>query len=511
MLTPDYLQGLPEELERLYLQLENEIIADICRRLAKFEYITDSSEYEILRLKELGAGTEYIKKKISEYSGLSAEMCDRLFFDAAQTSSEYYEKLYSKANADYTPFEYNDYFQQTVRAAVNQTQGTLKNLTASMGCSYRHANGQIKFAEAVTVYRDCLDFAATQLSSGAFTYTEAIRAATRKLTDSGLQMVDYASGVKNHVDVAVRRAVLTGVAQFEGKIAESNAAQLDTDIVEVSAHSGARPDHAEWQGKWYSLSGKSDKYPSLREATGYGTVTGLKGANCRHDFYPVIDGISEPMYTEEELANIDKPPFEYDGKTYTEYEATQRQRYMERAIRKTKRELLAAEETGDEEQFTAKSVLLRRQRDEYSKFSKAAGLYTRSELTQVQSFGHSQASKAAWSERKASGNGGLTNSGGSGMMNTRSGIKISMQFFAEKDIKNQKSNSLNRAIRKYQERIDEHKDKINNPQKYVPDWDSYSEKRKSGLKKHWQKEINNFEESIQNRIDELKERGDYDE
>lgn len=410
MLTPDYLQGAPAELEELFLRLEEDIIADICRRIAKAGYLTDSAEHQVLRLRELGAGTEYIKQKISEYSAISDEAVDRLFFDAAQTSDEFYRKAYDKANIGYTPYEYNDFFQQAVTASVNQTKGELRNFTQSMGFSYRGSNGQVRFHGAAEAYRDCLDYAYMQVMTGAVDHNTAIKNATRRLTEGGLQFVDYASGVRCHADVAARRAVLTGLSQMTGKVSEHNAAELGTDIVEVDAHAGARPDHAEWQGKWYSLSGKSKKYPSLKAVTGYGTVTGLKGANCRHDFYPVIEGISEPSYTEEELKNIDPPPFEYNGKTYTYYEATQRQRAMERSMRKTKREILAADATGDKDRFTEKSVLLRRQKEEYGRFSKAAGLSLRNERTQVGGFGHSQASRSAAEYKKmlTLGNGNAT-------------------------------------------------------------------------------------------------------
>lgn len=410
MLTPDYLQGAPAELEELFLRLEEDIIADICRRIAKAGYLTDSAEHQVLRLRELGAETEYIKQKISEYSALSDEAVDRLFFDAAQTSDEFYRKAYDKANVGYTPYEYNDFFQQAVTASVNQTKGELRNFTQSMGFSYRGSNGQVRFHGAAEAYRDCLDYAYMQVMTGAVDHNTAIRNATRRLTEGGLQFVDYASGVRCHADVAARRAVLTGLSQMTGKVSEHNAAELDTDIVEVDAHAGARPDHAQWQGKWYSLSGKSKKYPSLKAVTGYGTVTGLKGANCRHDFYPVIEGISEPSYTEEELKNIDPPPFEYNGKTYTYYEATQRQRAMERSMRKTKREILAADATDDKDRFTEKSVLLRRQKEEYGRFSKAAGLSLRNERAQVGGFGHSQASRSAAEYKKmlTLGNGDAT-------------------------------------------------------------------------------------------------------
>lgn len=401
MLTPEYLQGLPAELEKLYLRLEEETISDISRRIAKVGHITDTAEYQILRMRELGAGTEYIKSKIKEYSGLSDDVVEQLFFDAAQVSDEFYKGAYDKAGKEYKPFEYNDFFQQIVVANVNQTKGELSNLTQSMGFSYRGSNGERRFRPVATAYRECLDYAFTQVETGTTDYITAIRNATRRLTESGLQFVDYDSGVVNHVDVAVRRAVLTGISQVTGKISEHNAAELETDIVEVTAHAGARPDHAEWQGGWYSLSGKSKKYRSLAEATGYGRVDGLKGANCRHDFFPVIEGVDVPLYTKEELANIDPPPFEYNGKRYTYYEATQKQRSMERAIRKTKREILAADKSGDKDRFTEKSIRLRRQREEYEKFSKSAGLLTQNERNQVVGFGRSEASRASWADKQA--------------------------------------------------------------------------------------------------------------
>ena len=449
MLTPEYLQGLPSELEKLYLKLEEDMISDICRRIKLAGRLTDTAEYQVLRMKELGAGTEYIKRKIAEYSQLSDDAVDRMFFDAAQVSDDFYREAYSKANKDYVPFEYNDFFQQIVTANINQTKGELRNFTQSMGFSYRGSNGVRRFHDTAETYRDCLDYAFTQVETGAADYITAVRNAARRLTESGLQFVDYSSGVVNHADVAVRRAVLTGISQVTGKIAEHNAAELDTDIVEVTAHAGARPDHAEWQGGWYSLSGKSKKYRSLAEATGYGRVDGLKGANCRHDFYPVIEGIDKPMYIAEELANIDPPPFtDKNGKTYTYYEATQRQRAMERAIRKTKREILAADSSGDSDMFTAKSVLLRRQREEYNRFSKAAGLLTQNERNQVIGFGRSEASRstAAYKKILTLGNGDVTiglkinsfrNALADGKVNTAVDTKNQPKHIAGKAWKNQ--------------------------------------------------------------------------
>lgn len=400
-LKPEYLQGLPDELAALTENLEAQLIGDIARRIAKAGEITDTSAYQIMRLKEMGASTEYIEKLLADYLKTSDKAIERMIFDAAQTDSEFYESVYARTGRAYVPFEHNAYLQQLAEAAVNQTKGELKNLTQSMGFAVRGANGQLVFLPAAKAYQSAMDKAHMLVASGGMDYTTAVRMSVNDITASGLRFVDYASGVRNHADVAARRAVLTGVSQMTGKISERNAAELGTDVVEVTAYAGARPDHALWQGKRFSLNGKDKRYPKLSTATGYGTVTGLKGANCRHDIYPVIPGIDQPAYTAEQLANIDPPPVTIGGKTYTYYEAEQRQREMERAIRKTKREIIAAEASGDNDQFTAKSVLLRRQREQYSEFSKAAGLLTRNERTQVAEFGRSAGSKAGWAARKS--------------------------------------------------------------------------------------------------------------
>lgn len=413
MLTPEYLQGLPDELAALTENLETQLIEDIARRVAKAGEITDTAAYQIMRLKEMGASTEYIKKLLAVYTKQSEEAIERMIFGAAQTDSEFYRTVYARTGRSYVPYEYNDYLQQLAVAAVNQTKGELRNLTQSMGFAIRGSDGRVTFKPAAKAYQSAMDKAQMLVSTGGMDYITAVRMAVNDLSASGLRFVDYDSGIRNHADVAARRAVLAGVSQMTGKIAEHNAAELGTDVVEVDAHAGARPDHAVWQGKWFSLTGKDKRYPLLSQATGYGTVTGLKGANCRHDFYPVIPGIDEPSYTEEELRNIDPPPVKIGDKTYTYYESEQRQREMERAIRKTKRQIIAAQASGDTEQFTAKSILLRRQREQYADFSKKAGLVARNERTQVAEFGRSAGSKSSWAARKAKAKkGGSGSSGG---------------------------------------------------------------------------------------------------
>ena len=400
-LTPEQLAEASARLDGLTQKLEKTVLDDICRRIAKAGAVTDSAEWQMLRLKEMGYANDVIEQAVADYTKRSAAEVQQLFHEAAQVSDVFYSEMYTQSGKPFVPVEDNPYMQQLISSVVEQTQNELVNLTRSMGFAVRQPDGSTTFKPATKAYQSALDLAQMQVATGTFDYTTAIRNSVKALTDGGLQFVDYASGHRNRADVAARRAILTGLSQMTGKVAERNAEELETDIVEVTAHAGARPDHAEWQGRRYSLSGKSKEYRSLEEATGYGTGDGLKGWNCRHDFYPVIPGISPPAYTEEQLANIDPPPIEYNGKTLTYYECTQKQRAMETAMRKTKREIIAAKASGDDDMFTAKSIRLRRQKEEYAKFSDKAGLLMQNERTQVYGFDKSISAKAAWAVKKA--------------------------------------------------------------------------------------------------------------
>jgi hypothetical protein len=194
-------------------------------------------------------------------------------------------------------------------------------------------------------------------------------------------MVNYASGWRNRADVAVRRAVMTGVTQISAQYSEKSAELLGTPLREVSAHRGARDvdgpkgweNHKKWQGKVYAM-GEHPRYPNIYDVCGLGDVTGLEGANCRHMHFPFVEGVSERTYTDEQLAALDPPPFAYQGREYTAYEATQKQRQLETAIRAQKRRVLAFESAGEEQDAQDAKTRLKRLESEYRAFSKAAGL-----------------------------------------------------------------------------------------------------------------------------------------
>jgi len=395
MLTPDELKVVPDNIVKIYQDLEDDIISDIARRLQKAGEITDTADWQMYMLGQMGNDLEEIKSKIAKTNKMSKAELDKLFINATNRSMYYENIAYKKAGKKTLSLYDSPTMMKFVAANAKKTHGELKNLTKSLG--FKSGDS---FKSVAKTYQDTLNYAHFQVASGAFSYQDAVRNAVRVLTESGLRVVDYESGVSNMLDVAVRRATLTGINQTVAEMTLMQMKESDSEFVEVTAHMGARPDHQTWQGKVYHVGGDKDGYPDFEESTGYGTGAGLCGWNCRHSFFVFFPGISVRNYTDEQLKNIDPPPIEYDGKTYTYYEATQKQRQIERMIRKTKRELVALDSAGLKSDFTAKSVRLRKQKDLYVDFSKSAKLKTRNERNQVYGFNKSVGSKSSWANRK---------------------------------------------------------------------------------------------------------------
>ena len=394
-ITPDYLASAPDPIVKLYSDLERTILEDICRRFRVSGEATESAIAQIKLLQERGMSLKEIEKVIQKTLNLSTKELNDIIERAVERNKKYYDDLITKADIVNAEFKGLD---SEIAAIREQTRGELINITQSLGFALR-VGREVEFMPIAKTYQKVLDDAAMEVSTGAIDYNTAIRNAVKRLTDSGLQTVDYASGWHNRVDVAARRAIMTGVSQLSSQYAEQAATVLETDYREITAHAGARDtgtgwqNHKSWQGKVYSIRA-GDKYPSIYAVCGWGEVDGLEGANCRHHHFPFVEGVSERTYTDEQLANIDPPPFEYQGKTYTAYEATQKQRQIETAMRKCKREIVGYEASGQTDAQTDSSVRLRRLSKEYKAFSKAANLRTQPERARVAGFGQSEAARA---------------------------------------------------------------------------------------------------------------------
>lgn len=382
---PPTLDALPEELAELYRALEDTLLDEICSRLKLADQLNEVTVQDIRALRSHGINLKEIEKAIRKTSGISETKLNDLLDDVVERNQKYYTELIDLARITQPETLVDAAEVAAIRA---QTLDTFRNLTASMGFLVDAGRAMLPPAKA---YQWALDNAVMQVQSGAINYNQAIKTAIKQLADSGLRVVDYESGHQDQIDVAARRAVMTGVNQICAKYTEQSAQYLETPYFEVSAHAGARDkpgpspwsSHKDWQGKVYSIRA-GDIYPNIYDACGLGAVDGLEGANCRHRRFPWVEGVSERTYTDEQLQHIDDGlGCTFDGKTYTAYEATQMQRRVEREVRKLKREKAAykAAELHEDEQTV--NIRLRRLNAKYKAFSTAAGLPEQRERMKV--------------------------------------------------------------------------------------------------------------------------------
>ncbi len=384
MLTPEELQLLPVYLVEMYSELSEFVLSDIARRISEGAKITDTAEYQMYRAKALGQSAKKITAKIAEINGVSVDEVEQLILSAAKRSDEFDRRMLGADAASDT-----GQLMKLLKAEMRNANGAVKNLTGTLGFAERGVDGRVIYSSTTDFLQKTMDAAHMKVAAGATDHITAVRQACNKLAASGLRTVYYESGHSDRIEVAVRRAVMTSVSQVTQQISELNAEEFGADGWEISAHSGARPSHAIYQGRQYPQA----DYERI-------VLPLIDDYNCRHSAYPIIMGVTPPSYTEEELKNIDPPPFVYEGRRYTAYEAQQQMRFMERKMRKQKDRCIAANAAGDKEAFTTASIRLRRQKDLYEDFCEAAGTYTEYERTVVMGYDRHLSGKTGAITRK---------------------------------------------------------------------------------------------------------------
>ena len=384
-LDPQYLDSLPQSLVDMYAVVEIDILQDMARRISTYNYFIPAALHQNQKLQELGLTQQYIIEALAGMTGQTQQEIVDLLTEASEVAIEDDVEYYTRADV-YEPSKVNtEALHKQLNSGLIQTQQAFKNITRTTANS-----GGIQFIEA-------LDRAWTQINVGGIDYNTAIQNAVKDLAKKGLNATNSKGEITKkgaikysktgHVDtleVAVRRAVVTGVNQTASKIQETLADELGVELVEVTAHGGARPDHAKWQGKVFSRHGDVEidgvKYKDLAKATGYGSGAGLCGWNCRHNFHPYIPGAPR-TWSDKQLKDLDKKNIEYNGTKYSEYEASQIQRGIERDIRSLKRQIAAIEEIGGD--ASAERSKLKKANKAYTDFTEQTGLKKQTARTKV--------------------------------------------------------------------------------------------------------------------------------
>lgn len=367
----DYKNKLASKIASRYQDLEERIMQDIVRRIMKAGEITSTADWQINRLRILGYSSEDIEKEIKKALNASYPEMFELYDKVINWEYVRNKDIYEQINAEYIPFEENGQLKQITEAIIDQSFDDLENVTNSLGFYLDYGNGKKVLTPLSQVYTKYLDAACYDIVTGAFDYNSVLRRVVTQLTNSGLRQIDYSSGRANRVDVAARRAVMTAVSQITGKISEYNAQKLGTEYFEVEWHAGARPTHAVWQGRVWSKE-------QLYSVCGLGTVTGLLGVHCYHTYYPFFPGISQRNWSDdwlEEQNRKEAEPKSFDGKEYTLYEAKQRQRQMETAMRAQREKVRLLQYGGaDQDEVILHKAKYQGQLNEYSRFCRKMSL-----------------------------------------------------------------------------------------------------------------------------------------
>lgn len=380
MLTPEYLLHATEPAEEIAEQLHQDIMLRIIERIKiRFargdEYIlTPTDKWNIETLQQAGYLLDDIQKEIAKETGYMKTEIAEAMEDAGVRSLEYDDEVYRAAGLNPIPLVQSPQMIRLMQRDYEATFGEWRNFTGTT-------------AEAVqqTFIRLC-DKAYHQAMAGVISPSQAVKEALEEIIESGVY-VDYPTGHRDTIETATTRAVRTGISQASGHITDARLEEMDWDIILVSSHLGARvnehqdfTNHYWWQGKFYSKSGKDTRFPPFA-VCGMGDVQGIHGANCRHSHGPG-DGINNPFE-------------KYDSEeNRRQYELDQRQRAMERRIRKTKRQVMGYQTAGNQEAYERKAALLQKQNKAYNDFCTEHGLKKRANRINIAKWNRSEAAKA---------------------------------------------------------------------------------------------------------------------
>ena len=380
------------QLLGLYQQLEDDIVADMVRRMLRMGFVSETTAYQAEVLQTAGILYDDILQMIADRTDASVAQVRVMFEDAGVQTVEIDNDTHEAAGEAPVDIRQDGGMKQVLDAGYRKTLGTMRNLVSTTANTTQ------------TAFLQACDRAYMQVSSGAFSYQDAIRMAVRNLADGGAY-VTYPTGHRDRIDVAVRRCVLTGVGQTAA--AEDSGCRY----MELTAHGGARPEHARWQGQLVQIQGKRTRkiIDGLKvftlEEIGYGDGRGFKGWNCRHNWHPYYPGLSTPNYTPEQIARLDEKSISYNGEKYTEYEISQMQRKGERKVRTLKRRAAALEEAAKNtddpvlkqslnDDFSAVSVRLKDAEKTLKDFCRQTGQRRDAFREQVNGFGRSTAQRA---------------------------------------------------------------------------------------------------------------------
>jgi len=373
MLKPTEIENKSMSILKLYESMEDDLLNNIAKRLELDDTINADTigEWQVKKLMQMGSlkkeNIKVLAKRSKKTQTEIKSIMKSLGYGTIRSDEEIYQKAYKAGKLLNTP----------IAIGMSPTLNKIIEAAVDNATSYLNLINTTALESAKEGYLNIINQVYLETSLGITDYNSAVKKAVKKLADKGITgatyMMDDGRIIKNNIDVAIRRNILTSSSQTAGKMQMARAKEWESNLVEVTSHGGARPDHAKWQGAVYSIDGSTKEYPNLYSVTDYGSKTGLKGINCRHDFYPFFEGISEQTYKPYDLEENEKI-----------YKESQQQRKIEREIRAAKRERDMFTELGDTKSIEKAKDKLKAKQAKMRAFTEETGRTRRSAREAVQ-------------------------------------------------------------------------------------------------------------------------------
>ncbi len=376
MISEEFFDQIPNAYTDRLAIINSKYLQRMADRIGEIGRLSTADIHRLDQLRRYGSDYDEMVSELSMLTNKTAKDISGIVEAAAKNSYSDLEKVAVMQGNPLVPFAENVALQRTIMAIAEQTTGTFLNLsrTSVIGYSIQDATGHVIFKGADVAYRDAVDMAIQELSMGVTDFPAAMRQTLNSLADSGLRTVDYASGATRRLDSAVRMNILDGVRDVYQGVQDQVGREIGTDGVEISAHGGCAPDHLPYQGRQYSKKEFQGIQDSLERPFGKW--------NCRHIWHAIILGVSRPAYSKQQLDDLRKmseDTFVFDGKEYTQYEATQLQRKIETAVRQSIDRANLAAASGDHQTIVTEQLRINRLIQKYKDLSDTAGLPYKSE------------------------------------------------------------------------------------------------------------------------------------
>ena len=375
------LDELQEQIERLYIDMENELLLNIAKKLStgkpmeidKWDEANNQqlygsgnvNEWQLQRLKELDGLNEENAKIIAKYSGKTVEEVEKVFDRAREIGMTRDETIISEGVKLGILNEIDPIAEDLA------VKGILGHAIESVLTTFNSQNNSL-LVSAGDEYRNIVNRVSTQVLAGTKTTNKAMQEAVTQLAEKGLTGFTAKNGAQWSPEAYTKMVIRSNTQNTINSIQDERIKMSGGDYIEVSSHLGARPLCSQDQGQVFSLSGNTSDIQDLHgkgikvrawSSSTYGKPAGIFGINCGHSRYIFVPGLSvkrEMDFTKEE-----------NDEAYIE---KQRQRQYERAIRNKKREIAMLKQTGAEDSYIRrKQNSLSNTRKEYLEFLDKTG------------------------------------------------------------------------------------------------------------------------------------------